>query len=86
MIRGEHQLIFFSQLKSEVIQESPVSTVSRTFTAIGRGEPQWLAAKSATIVRKFSKEPHDIKKELRILSSISHPNVCRYQTHEIHSY
>lgn len=61
----------------EIIEEGPVSTVSRTWTTIADDkEPRWLVVKTATIVRKFSKEPHDIVKELRILSSISHPNVC----------
>ncbi|RDB19371.1 Cyclin-dependent kinase 20 [Hypsizygus marmoreus] len=65
----------------EIIEEGPASTVSRTWTAIGTGEPQWVAIKSATVTKKFSMEPHDIRKELRILSSISHPNVINTINH-----
>jgi serine/threonine protein kinase len=61
----------------DLIEESPASTVSRTWTATAGGREQWIVLKTATVRRKFSKEPHDIIKELRILSSLSHPNVGR---------
>ncbi|KAF9469526.1 kinase-like domain-containing protein [Collybia nuda] len=62
----------------EIIEEGPVSTVSRTWITIADDEePQCVVVKTATIVRKFSKEPHDIVKEVRILSSISHPNIIK---------
>ncbi|KAF5385076.1 hypothetical protein D9615_000993 [Tricholomella constricta] len=65
----------------EVIEEGPASKVSRTWAAIGSHESQWVVVKSATVVRKFSKEPHDIAKELRILSNLSHPNIINVLSH-----
>ncbi|GLB43652.1 putative RNA polymerase II CTD heptapeptide repeat kinase activity [Lyophyllum shimeji] len=59
----------------ELIEEGPSSKVSRTWAAVGPHPPQWVAVKSATVARKFSKEPHDIAKELRLLSALSHPNI-----------
>ncbi|KAL1664899.1 kinase-like domain-containing protein [Schizophyllum commune] len=38
-------------------------------------EPQVVALKSSTLPKRFAKEPHDIVKELRILRSLSHPNI-----------
>ncbi|TFK70066.1 kinase-like protein [Pluteus cervinus] len=61
----------------EVLEESPASIVARTFTTLGDLEPQWLVVKSATTYRKFSKEPHDIVKEARVLQKINHPNIIR---------
>ncbi|KAF8079238.1 CMGC/CDK protein kinase [Lyophyllum atratum] len=65
----------------EVIEEGPASKIARTWAAIGSKEPQWVIVKSATVVRKFSKEPHDILKELRILSTLSHPNIINVLNH-----
>lgn len=61
----------------DVIEEGPYSVVARMWTTIEDGEAQWIAVKSASTLRKFTREPHDILKELRLLSDISHPNVCR---------
>ena len=36
---------------------------------------RWIAVKSATTQRKFAREPHDIVKELQVLSSVTHGNV-----------
>ncbi|KAJ7292623.1 CMGC/CDK protein kinase [Mycena rebaudengoi] len=65
----------------DLIEEGPASTVSRTWTAFQGREPQWIVAKSATIRKKFSKEPHDIVKELRILSKLSHVNIISVLSH-----
>ncbi|KAJ7631643.1 kinase-like domain-containing protein [Mycena polygramma] len=65
----------------ELIAEGPASTVSRTWSAFGVQEPQWVVAKSATVRKKFSKEPHDIVKELRILSKLSHTNIVPVLSH-----
>ncbi|KAF7340909.1 Lanosterol 14-alpha-demethylase [Mycena sanguinolenta] len=65
----------------ELIEEGPASTVSRTWTALEGREPQWIVAKCATVRRKFSKEPHDIVKELRILSNLSHMNIVSELSH-----
>ncbi|KAH9486068.1 Cyclin-dependent kinase 2 [Psilocybe cubensis] len=59
----------------DMIQEGPFATVSKTWTTITDGVPQWIVVKSATTLRKFAREPHDIVKELRLLSSIIHPNI-----------
>lgn len=59
-----------------MIKEGPVSTVARAWLSMKDGEPQWIVVKSASIVRKFSREPHDIRKELRLMSGLSHRNVC----------
>ncbi|KAJ7146425.1 kinase-like domain-containing protein [Mycena epipterygia] len=64
-----------------LIEEGPASTVSRTWTAVEGREPQWVVAKSATIRKKFSKEPHDIVKELRILSKLLHINIIPVLSH-----
>lgn len=39
------------------------------------GQPQVVVVKSSSTLRKFAKEPHDIVKESRLLSSIRHSNV-----------
>ncbi|KAJ7144836.1 kinase-like domain-containing protein [Mycena crocata] len=64
-----------------LIEEGPASTVSRTWTAFDGREAQWIVAKSAAVRRKFSKEPHDIVKELRILSKLSHVNIVPVLSH-----
>ncbi|KAJ6479215.1 kinase-like domain-containing protein [Mycena vitilis] len=65
----------------ELIAQGPASTVSRTWSAFGGQEPQWVVAKSAPVRKKFSKEPHDIVKELRILSKLSHVNIIPVLSH-----
>lgn len=53
-----------------------MSTVARIWTSLKDGEPpQWVVSKSAPVVRRFSREPHDIVKELRLLNTLSHSNV-----------
>ncbi|KAG5643301.1 hypothetical protein DXG03_001228 [Asterophora parasitica] len=59
----------------EMIEEGPASKVSRIWAAISPHPVQWVVVKSATLVRRFSKEPHDIVKELRVLSGLDHPNI-----------
>ncbi|KAF7290133.1 Lanosterol 14-alpha-demethylase [Mycena kentingensis (nom. inval.)] len=59
----------------EILEDGPASTVSRSWTALEGLEPCWVVAKSATYRRRSSKEPHDIVKELRILSKLSHQNI-----------
>ncbi|KAJ6541652.1 kinase-like domain-containing protein [Mycena capillaripes] len=65
----------------QLIEEGPASTVSRTWSAFEGQEPQWIVGKSATVRKKFSKEPHDIVKELRILSKLSHINIVTALSH-----
>lgn len=59
----------------EIIAEGVASTVSRTWASVDDGDPQLVVVKTATTKKKFSKEPHDILKELRIVSSLRHVNV-----------
>jgi hypothetical protein len=42
------------------------------------GQTKLLVVKSSSTLRKFAKEPHDIMKELRLLASVEHPNVCAH--------
>ncbi|KAL1731672.1 kinase-like domain-containing protein [Schizophyllum commune] len=46
------------------------------------GEAQVVALKSSTLRKRFAKEPHDIMKELRMLHSLSHPNIIPLIHHE----
>jgi len=67
-------LIFYLQ-GSKIIQEGPFATVASTWVNLENGETKLIVIKSSSTFRKFSKEPHDIEKELRLLASIQHPNV-----------
>ncbi|KAJ7639538.1 kinase-like domain-containing protein [Roridomyces roridus] len=64
-----------------LIEEGPPSTVSRSWTALDSEEPQWIVAKSASFPKRSSKEPHDIVKELRVLSKLSHINIIPVLSH-----
>jgi len=39
------------------------------------GQPQWVVVKTASVECKFSREPHDIVKEFRLLRRLSNINV-----------
>ncbi|KIY43283.1 kinase-like protein, partial [Fistulina hepatica ATCC 64428] len=58
----------------EIIREGPASTVylGVPLKAEGVSSLPSVAVKVAPTVRKFSKEPHDVEKEFRVLSSVSH--------------
>ncbi|KAF7307616.1 Lanosterol 14-alpha-demethylase [Mycena indigotica] len=64
-----------------LIEEGPASTVSRTLTSFDDRELEWIVAKSSTYRRKFAKEPHDIVKELRLLSKLAHSNIIPVLSH-----
>ena len=55
----------------EIIHDGPFSTVYRS------PEPGQTVVKLSIADRKFAKEPHDIHKEIRALSTICCPNVGR---------
>ena len=59
----------------EVIADGPYSTVYKSIVK-GNGGEENLAfvTKRASGLKTFSKEPHDIKKELLILKSLDHCN------------
>jgi cyclin-dependent kinase 8/11 len=66
-----------SQEESDVedCSRSRASCVTRVRAKLKDGSLLWLADKRAFASRKASQEPHDIIKELRILTTISHENV-----------
>ncbi|KAK7471230.1 hypothetical protein VKT23_002638 [Stygiomarasmius scandens] len=55
----------------ELLFEGIASTVSKTLASVDGSEPRWIVVKSATTIKKFSKEPHDIVKEARILRQLN---------------
>lgn len=57
----------------EIISEGPTSIVTRIESELPDG-PRFIAVKTSTTAH--AKEPHDIVKEVRLLASLSHPNVC----------
>ena len=57
----------------EIISEGPTSIVTRIESELPDG-PRFIAVKTSTTTH--AKEPHDIIKEVRLLASLSHPNVC----------
>ncbi|KAF5389566.1 hypothetical protein D9757_004124 [Collybiopsis confluens] len=62
----------------EIIAEGLASTVSKTLASIDGGEPQILAVKTSTTIKKWAKEPHDIIKECRVLKRLSHQNARNF--------
>ncbi|KAG8219241.1 kinase-like protein [Butyriboletus roseoflavus] len=56
----------------EIISEGPTSIVTRIESELLDG-PRFIAIKSSTTTH--AKEPHDIIKEVRLLTSLSHPNI-----------
>lgn len=75
-------LVYFSYaniLRKTTTEEKESGVASTVFRARLVGEPErWIAIKQSPAKRKFSPEPHDILKEIEILSSVSHINVCIY--------
>ena len=64
-----------SQESLETVAESPVAYVTKgIYRGDASGSP--VAIKSASTHPHFSKQPHDIVKELRFLTKLSHVNVC----------
>ncbi|ESK83452.1 cell division protein kinase [Moniliophthora roreri MCA 2997] len=59
----------------ETISTTPFSTISRTLATIDDSQPQFLALKTSTLVKRWAKEPHDIVKEGRILAGLDYPNI-----------
>ncbi|KAF9535623.1 kinase-like domain-containing protein, partial [Crepidotus variabilis] len=59
----------------DLIHEGPCSTVAKAWVTTKDGSPRWVVVKSSTTSRKFAKEPHDIMKECRLLSSLAHCHV-----------
>ncbi|KAF8435763.1 kinase-like domain-containing protein [Boletus edulis BED1] len=59
---------------------SPTSIVTRIEPDLPDG-PRFIAVKTSTTTH--AKEPHDIIKEVRLLASLSHPNVIPLIKHEI---
>ncbi|TFY64632.1 hypothetical protein EVG20_g5881 [Dentipellis fragilis] len=64
-----------------VIAETLVSVVYRQRVHMSDGSHQWTAVKTGEADKHLTKEPHDIIKELRILLSLSHPNIINVLHH-----
>src|SRR3984957_10194211 len=60
---------------SEHVEEGPFSTIVRQKWVASDEQSAFVVNKIAPARREFSKEPHDIIKELRLLSRLSHINV-----------
>ncbi|KAI0782483.1 kinase-like domain-containing protein [Irpex lacteus] len=58
----------------ETVEESPFSYITRAQFLSSKDGPA-IAIKSASYLPEFSKEPHDIVKELKILRSVTHSNI-----------
>ncbi|PFH48127.1 hypothetical protein AMATHDRAFT_197100 [Amanita thiersii Skay4041] len=67
-----------------LVERGLVSTVKKAFLP-GFGEdtsvPRWIAVKTATTWHKYAKQPHDVIKELRLLSAVSHSNIINVLDH-----
>ncbi|KAG9313846.1 kinase-like protein [Chiua virens] len=57
---------------AEIISDGPTSIVTRIESELSDG-PRFIAVKTSTTAH--AKEPHDIIKEVRLLASLSHPNI-----------
>ncbi|TFY63367.1 hypothetical protein EVJ58_g3287 [Rhodofomes roseus] len=70
----------FNPASLETVEESPVAYVTK---ACYRADParEAIAIKSASTQPHFSKKPHDIAKELRILRKLSHVNIINVLGH-----
>ncbi|KAI0652787.1 kinase-like protein [Cubamyces menziesii] len=70
----------------DTVAESIVSFVTRGWYR-DTSKPSPVAIKSASTNPKFSKQPHDIGRELRVLLNLSHPNVIELlgYTYELHT-
>jgi cyclin-dependent kinase 8/11 len=67
-----------------MVAEGPISHVSKSLLEC-EGKTQWIAIKTSTIDRRYTKEPHDIIKEVRLIASACHPNVVSILGHGIDS-
>ncbi|KAI5119776.1 hypothetical protein M0805_009247 [Coniferiporia weirii] len=62
--------------EASYVGESGVA--STVYRALLKGDPElWIAIKSASSRKRFSPEPHDILKEITMMSSISHDNIIK---------
>ncbi|KAI0347611.1 kinase-like protein [Trametopsis cervina] len=58
----------------DTIAQSPVSYITRAYYCAR--DPEWpVAIKSGSYLPEHSKQPHDIVKELKLISSVSHVNL-----------
>ncbi|KAI0308378.1 kinase-like domain-containing protein, partial [Multifurca ochricompacta] len=65
-----------------LITETLVSLITKAVISLEDGRQQLVAVKSGKANKKFVLEPHDIVKELRLLSSLSHPAVISVLGHD----
>ncbi|KAI0082328.1 kinase-like protein [Panus rudis PR-1116 ss-1] len=79
-----HESWKFDPSTFEIVEETPASCICRTLLLDRSKIPaseRVCAIKSASKLPEFSREPHDIVKELKILSMLKHPNVCELFGH-----
>jgi len=67
-------------LKDGLVTETLVSVITRGVTIDANGGELLIAVKTGKTKKKLVLEPHDIVKEVRLLSSLSHPAVRLYIT------
>ncbi|KZV64580.1 kinase-like protein [Peniophora sp. CONT] len=70
------------ETNSVLVAETLVSIISRSAIRSEDGSTRVVATKSSSVKRQFTKEPHDIAKELRILSMVSHPCIIEVLGHQ----
>jgi hypothetical protein len=72
---GVHVDIPYLHYQDSLITETLVSVITKAVITLDDGRQQLVAIKAGKAKKKLVLEPHDIVKELRLLSSLSHPAV-----------
>ncbi|VDB91512.1 unnamed protein product [Peniophora sp. CBMAI 1063] len=78
-----HHGVMDEGANSALIVETLVSIISRSVIRSEDGTTRVVAVKSSSVKPRFTKEPHDIAKELRLLSMISHPCIIEVLGHQL---
>ena len=64
-----------------LVAETLVSVITKAVIILDDGEERLVAVKEGKTKKNLVLEPHDIIKELRLLSSLSHPAVRLHMSH-----
>ena len=67
--------------QDSLITETLVSVITKAVITLDDGEQRLVAVKEGKAKKHLVLEPHDIIKELRLLSSLSHPAVRLHMSH-----
>jgi hypothetical protein len=70
-----------SSFQDSLITETLVSVITKAVITLDDGEQRLVAVKEGKAKKHLVLEPHDIIKELRLLSSLSHPAVRLHMSH-----